>query len=214
MIRRTVGILLFDEVETLDFAGPFEVLSVTEDGQGRQPFRVLTIAPSEDPVRTIGGLSVTPHHGISQAPHLDVIVIPGGAGTVQLIENGAVVEWLLSRYQDAELIMAVCSGARLLAKAGLLDGLPATTHHQVLDHLAELAPRAVIDPSKRYIDAGRIMTTGGISAGIDGSLHVVKRFVGEQAARGTAQYMEYDWNPEAQCDVDHRFDTPGVEPAS
>lgn len=206
MNRRTVGILLFDQVETLDFAGPFEVLSVAEDGRGCHPFKVLTVAASEDPLRTIGGLSVIPHHSISQAPHLDVIVVPGGAGTVHLMENGAIVDWILTRYQDAELVMAVCSGARVLAKAGLLDGLSVTTHHQVVDHLAELAPRAVIDTSKRYIDTGRIMTTGGISAGIDGSLHVVERFVGEEAARATAHYMEYRWNAETTM--------PGPEPSS
>jgi transcriptional regulator GlxA family with amidase domain len=193
MSSRTVGIVLFDGVETLDFAGPFEVFSVTEDRKGDRPFRVLTVAETSDLVDTIGGLSVQPGFDIHTAPHLDVIVVPGGAGTVDLMNNTRVIGWLLSRFEDAELLVSVCSGARVLARAGLLDGLRVTTHHQVADELAELAPGAVVESVERYIDTGRIITTGGISAGIDGSLYVVQRLVGERAARATAHYMEYDW---------------------
>lgn len=194
MRRRNVAILLYDQVEVLDFAGPFEVFSVTAeltDGA----FAVFTVAESERAVSAIGGLKVLPEHALGASPAPEILVVPGGTGSRREMDNPAVVAWLRRVYDQAELVMSVCSGARILARAGLLRGLRVTTHHQVIAHLEELEPTAEVDPSRRFIDTGKIITTGGISAGIDGSLHVVARELGTDAARRTAAYMEYDWSP-------------------
>lgn len=192
-----IAILLFDDVEVLDFAGPFEVFSVAAGllPEGRVP--VFTIAQAERPVRAIGGLRVLPDHTLASAPTPDVLVVPGGNGTRREMENAELVEWVKGVYGRAALVMSVCSGARILAKAGLLDGLRVTTHHEVIDHLRELAPEADVDAGSRFVDAGRILTTGGISAGIDGSFHVVARFFDQDLASRTAAYMEYPWDQKA-----------------
>jgi hypothetical protein len=120
---------------------------------------------------------------------------PGGTGSRRQMDNPAILDWVRRFWERAEVVMSVCSGARILARAGLLGGLPVTTHYQVVPHLRELVPDAEVQPEWRFIDTGRIITTGGISAGIDGSLHVVARLLGGETARRTAAYMEYDWRP-------------------
>ena len=196
MAEMSVAILLYDQVEVLDFAGPFEVFTVASQQVGGERLAVFTVAQNEGVVRAIGGLAVLAEHTIAGSPTPDILVVPGGDGSRREMSNDVVVDWVGQVAATAELVMSVCSGARILAKAGLLDGLQVTTHHEVLEHLRELAPRAEVDPTRRYIDTGRILTTGGISAGIDGSLHVVARLFGEEAARRTARYMEYDRQPD------------------
>lgn len=198
---RQVAILLFDDVEVLDFAGPFEVFSVTSERIGTDRLRVFTVAETDGVVRTIGGLTILPKHSFELSPAPDILIVPGGTGSRREMDNLALVAWVKRVHRDAELVMSVCSGARILARAGLLDGIPVTTHHEVTDHLRELAPAAHVDPTRRYIDAGRIITTGGISAGIDGSFHVVVRLFGYETARGVAEYMEYDWRPDRRPDL-------------
>lgn len=190
---RDVGILLFDDVEVLDFAGPFEVFSVAGSLVDHAPFRVHTVAEVAGPVRALGGLVVVPDTALADAPAPDVLVVPGGDGSRQAMESPELIRWIQETHQAAEVVMSVCSGARLLARAGLLDGLRVTTHHLVLEDLRALAPEATVDPDRRYVDTGRVVTTGGISAGIDGSLHLVSRLVGVGYARRVAAYMEYDW---------------------
>lgn len=189
----TVAILLFDDVEVLDFAGPFEVFSVAADLLGGEEPRVLTVAESEREIRAIGGLRVRPECAISDVTTPEVLVVPGGDGTRREMENRTLVRWLREAHDGADVVLSVCSGARLLARAGLLDGRRVTTHHQVVEHLRELAPAAIVEPTRRYIDAGKIVTTGGISAGIDGAFYVVARLWGRDVARATSDYMEYDW---------------------
>jgi transcriptional regulator GlxA family with amidase domain len=193
---RDVAVLLFEDVEVLDFAGPFEVFSVASDFAGEAPFNVFTVAESLETVRTIGGLGVAPNHSFVTSPQPDLLVVPGGSGTLQEMNNPTLVEWVRRMHDGTEITMSVCSGARILAMARLLDGLTVTTHHQVVEHLAELALRARVDPDRRFIDSGHVITTAGISAGIDGSLHVVARLLGREVARATADYMEYDWTTE------------------
>lgn len=188
-----VAILLFDEVEVLDFAGPFEVFSVTAELTAGDRLRVFTVAESSRPVRAVGGLRVVPDYALTDGPTPDLLVVPGGNGTRRQMDNSVVLDWVKKVRRDTEIVMSVCSGARILARAGLLDGLTVTTHHQVVDHLRQLAPRANVDASRRFIDAGSVVTTGGISAGIDGSLYLVARLFGHEAAQRTAEYMEYDW---------------------
>ena len=193
MTKRTVAILIYDDVEVLDLAGPFEVFAVASELNDWAPFDVYTVAEREGPVRAVNGLRVIADYALDDAPKPDVLVVPGGAGSRRAMDEEAIVTWVRQSADQAEVVLCVCSGARILARAGLLDGLPVATHHLVEDHLRELAPAADVRTGERVIDTGRIVTTGGISAGIDGSFHVVARLLGDAAARATAEYMEYAW---------------------
>lgn len=190
--RRAVAILVYDEAEVLDFAGPFEVFSVTAELNGYEPFDVFLVAEDDRAIRAVNGLRVLPDYTVANCPKPDILVVAGGAGSRRVMANGGLIDWVTRTAEEAEIVMSVCSGARILARAGLLDGLAATTHHEVFEHLRELAPEAEIREGERFVDAGRIITTGGISAGIDGSFHVVERLLGPAVARRTADYMEYD----------------------
>jgi len=190
-MRRRVAILIFDDVEVLDFAGPFEVFAVADELQGHAVFDVFTLAEGSGTVRAVNGLKVVPDHTLESAPAPDVLVVPGGAGTRALLRRPALLEWIRTRARRAEITLSVCTGALVLARAGLLDGLRVTTHHEVLDLLRELAPAATVDPSRRFHDNGALLTAAGISAGIDCSLHVVGRLLGPAAAEATMRYMEY-----------------------
>lgn len=190
---RNVAILVFEDAEVLDFAGPFEVFSVTSELNNYEPFSVFLVAEEARPIRAVNGLTVVPNHDFSTTPEPHILVVAGGGGSRREMEDERLLQWVRSVSQGAELVMSVCSGARILARAGLLSGLPVTTHHEVLDHLRELAPDADVRSDQRFIDTGRVITTGGISAGIDGSFHVVERLLGQEVAVRTARYMEYDW---------------------
>jgi transcriptional regulator GlxA family with amidase domain len=190
-MKQNVAILIFPDVEVLDFAGPFEVFAVTDELRGYDTFHTFTVAAAPGVLRARNGLQVVPDFTLENCPDPDVLVIPGGFGTRALLAQPALLEWLRIRARDASLVMSVCSGALVLAKLGLLDGLRATTHHELLGLLAKLAPAATIDPSQRFHDNGRILTAAGISAGIDCSLHLVGRLLGEAAVAKTAKYMEY-----------------------
>ena len=193
---RTVGILIFDEVEILDFCGPFEVFSVAsqtgmhEDGQ--ELFRVVTIAERPDTVSCRGGLLVQPHHTIADHPTLDILVVPGGAGVVQVRDNPLLLDWIAAQAAAIELTTSVCTGAILLAARGLLDGQRATTHWASIGWLREHHPAVEVVDDARFVDVGRIVTAAGVSAGIDMSLHVVARLHGDERAARTARVMEYD----------------------
>lgn len=195
---RQVGILIFDDVEVLDFCGPFEVFSVSGRSEGRALFDVATVSKDTSPVKARGGLSVNPRFSISDAPPFDILLIPGGYGTRPLIHDDELLSWIRDRAGHVELLLSVCTGALLLAKAGLIAGMTATTHHGAIDLLEQLAPDTSVDGSRRFVDNGKIILSAGISAGIDMSLYVVARLHGEEEARKTAAYMEYDWSPSRQ----------------
>ncbi len=193
---RNMGILIFEDVEVLDFCGPFEVFSVA----GRQivpgAFNVFTIGKTLDAVLARNGLSVNPKTMLAEAPSLDLLLVPGGIGTRPLLHDAELLKWIKDRAQSAELLLSVCTGALLLGKAGLLDGLSATTHHGALDLLRETAPRTTVLDEPRFIDNGRVITSAGIAAGIDMSLHVVAKLLGPETAQATARYLEYPWEVE------------------
>jgi transcriptional regulator GlxA family with amidase domain len=190
-MKKNVALFLFPEVEVLDFAGPFEVFAVTDELRGYYTFNVITVAETVAPIRARNGLQVLPDHSFTTCPSPHVLIIPGGFGTRALLKNEPVLAWLRTQTASAELVMSVCTGAFLLARLGLLDGLRATTHHECLDDLRALAPAATVDATARFHDNGKILTAAGISAGIDCSLHVVSRLLGPAAAATTARYMEY-----------------------
>lgn len=191
---RNVAILLFDDVEVLDFAGPFEVFAVTAELNDGKPFKVYTVAEHKSAIIARNGLSVNPDYTLAHCPPPDILIVPGGQGTRSQMQNPKVIDWVKASADNAELVLSVCTGSLVLAKSGLLDGLGATTHHEVFDLLGEIAPETQIRKGERFVDNGKVITSGGISAGIDMSLYVVARLLGEQQAQQTARYMEYgDW---------------------
>jgi transcriptional regulator GlxA family with amidase domain len=192
---RNLAILLFDEVEVLDFCGPFEVFSVARQLTDPPAFNVYTTAETIKPVLARNGLSVNPHYRLGDAPEPQIVLVPGGQGTRHEMHNAALIEWIRATAKTAELVLSVCTGALLLAKAGLLDGLEATTHRVALDLLREVAPRTKVHADRRFVDNGRIICSAGIAAGIDMSLNVVERLLGSEIATKTAQQMEYPWQP-------------------
>lgn len=188
---RSVGIFIFKDVEVLDFCGPFEVFSVAGHQVSPGAFEVFTVGQSIDPLLARNGLEVVPKHALSDAPPIDLLIIPGGQGTRQLVKNNQVLDWIGQRAEQAELVMSVCTGALLLAKHGLLEGLEATTHHLALDLLRELAPDTTVRDDARVVDNGRIITSAGVAAGIDMSFHVLAKLMGRELAEKTARYIEY-----------------------
>ncbi len=203
MGEKRVGILLFDDVEVLDFCGPFEVFSTTRlDEEARyrsdSPFEVLLIAERDGPIHTRGGMEVQPHHSLNTCPPLDILLIPGGLGTRKETENPAVLDWIRQRASTVETLASVCTGAMLLGRAGLLEGRRATTHWRSLDRMRESFPNVHVDYSKHFIKDGNVYTSAGISAGIDMSLMVVADYFGEDIARATARNMEYPYPENAE----------------
>ena len=199
-LKRTVGILLFNEVEVLDFAGPFEVFSLAENESNNKHFNVITIAEHPAPISARNGLKVIPDYSFANHPEIDVLVIPGGYGAEKVeIHNQIVLDWIIAQAGVAELTLSVCTGALLLAKAGLLAGRAATTHWMDLDNLASY-PDVEVIARTRYVDASvdasddmrNIVTSAGISAGIHASLYCIEKLVDNQTKRATAHRMEFD----------------------
>jgi transcriptional regulator GlxA family with amidase domain len=193
---RRVGILVFPEVEVLDFCGLFEVFSVTrldEDRrrQDKSPYEVLIIAENPSVVVATGGLKVVPDHRLQDCPPLEVLVVPGGWGTRREMNNDRLVDWLSERAREVTTLTSVCTGSLLLGKAALLDGKRATTHWRALDEMRGLFPAVNVIDDQHVVEEGNVITSAGISAGIDMALRVVARHHGESVARTTARYMEY-----------------------
>jgi transcriptional regulator GlxA family with amidase domain len=188
---RVVAILVFPEVEILDFAGPFEVFGAADETSGGGLFRIVTVAESPGPVTARHGLRVMPDHSLADCPAADIVVLPGGFGTRRLENDSPVHVWLRHRAAAGALIMSVCTGSIVLARAGLLDGLRATTHHSAFDRLRAAGPKVIVEEGARFTDNGTILTAAGISAGIDCALHVVGRLIGPDVATATARYLEH-----------------------
>jgi transcriptional regulator GlxA family with amidase domain len=191
-MTRNIAIMIFDDVEVLDFCCPFEVFSVA-NYFSEAAFNVYLIAPERRTILARNGLKVIPDYDLATAPAPDILLIPGGWGTRPLIHNPTVIGYIQQQAGQVERLLSVCTGAYLLAKADLLDGLQATTHHGSFEMLAELAPTATLVRDVKYVDNGRIVLSGGISAGINMSLYIVGQLLGEEVAQKTADYMEYDW---------------------
>ena len=194
-MTRKVAILLFDEVEVLDFAGPFEVFAVAGSGE-HQYFEVYTVAEHAGAIHARNNLIVTPHYALADCPPPDIFLIPGGQGSRVAMHNPAILDWVKQQHARTELTLSVCTGAFVLAQAGLLDGLQVTTHHGSYDRLVELAPTATVQRGVRYVDNGKVILSAGVQAGMDMALYVVARLCGEAVARATAQHIEYNWQPE------------------
>jgi transcriptional regulator GlxA family with amidase domain len=192
---RNFALLIFDDVELLDVCGRFEVFTVANRFTVPPAFHVFTVAEKPGPVFARGGLTVNLHHCLADCPRPDLLLVPGGQGTRNEMDDALLTDWIKARSQEAEFVLPVGAGAWLLAKAGLLDGLEATTHHGAIDLLCQVAPQTAVHADRRFVDNGRVICSAGIAAGIDMSLHVVGRLLGRDVADKTARQMEYPWQP-------------------
>lgn len=191
---RNVAILVFDDIEVLDFAGPYEVFNVASELVKPVPFYVYNVGISDRPVLGRGKFTVTPRYTIDDCPQPDILIIPGGFGTRPLIKHEKLIAWIAAQSNKVELLLSVCTGALLLAQAGVLAGCPATTHHGSYDRLAELSPTTQVIRDQRFVQSSsKIITSGGISAGIDMSLRVVENLLGSEALASVVEEMEYQW---------------------
>ena len=192
-----VGIFLFDGVELLDLAGPYEVFTAASrvcglaDPVRPEPFTTFTVSQTSGTVRTHAGLLITADHTFADHPTIDVLVVPGG-DVDGARADPAVVQWIGAVAAASRLTASVCTGAFLLTDAGLLEGHAATTHWMDVDDLKACPGLRVVE-DVRWVDDGPVVTAAGISAGIDMSLHLVERLADRELALETARYMEYDW---------------------
>ena len=193
---RNLAILIFDGVQIIDYTGPYETFGHVYSESG-PPFNIYTVSEKSAAITTSMGMSVNPKYSFENAPDPDVLVIPGG-GVKGQIENPNVIKWIQEKANRAEIVMSVCNGAYILAKAGLLDGLEATTTAGLIPGLRQAAPKTKVVDDRRFVDNGKIITTAGLSSGIDGSLHVIERLFGRGIAQMAALGMEYDWDPDSK----------------
>ncbi|MBU2918002.1 DJ-1/PfpI family protein [Psychrosphaera sp. F3M07] len=197
-----VGIYIYDEAEVLDFSGPFEVFS-TANRLSNPPniFNVFLVAENTGtssssnitlPIKARGGYNVLPHYDFTNHPNIDVLIVVGGVHTHEL-NKAAVINWVAQQDKSANVVASVCTGAFILAQAGVLNGLNVTTHWEDINDLQQAYPNLTVISGKRWVDEGKYITSGGISAGIDMSLHLVSKLVNIHLAENTAKQMEFDW---------------------
>lgn len=189
--RKHIGILLFDDVEELDAVGPWEVLSFWTKTFPDDGYDVSCLSRHGGQVRCAKGLTVVAHHSYADAPSLEVLVYPGGEGTRSQLRDEAQLDWVRRQRGNVPLMTSVCTGALVYAAAGLLRGRPATTHWSLLNKLVELDPTIEPRPDDRFVDDGDIVTSAGISAGIDMALHLVSRLAGRDRAREVRRGIQY-----------------------
>jgi len=187
---KKVAIFIFEGVQIIDYAAPYEVF-------GQAGFEVFTVAQKAGALTTGMGMSVNPQYTFGNHPHADILLIPGG-DVPRHQDNPKVQQWLRSKAEEAEVVLSVCNGAFFLAKAGMLEGLQATTFAALIPGLQAAAPKARVVSNKRFVDNGKIITTAGLSSGIDGALHVVEKLLGRGWAEVVATNLEYAWDPESR----------------
>jgi transcriptional regulator GlxA family with amidase domain len=198
MDQWNVGIFIFDRVEVLDFAGPFEVFSRvrlvpgidSRRSEESAPFSVFTVSRSRATIQTTGGLEIIPRYSFADVPRIDILVVPGGFGTRALLEDPEVLDWIRDTAAASRLVTSVCTGSLLLAKAGLLEGRRATTHWGALDTLQSLGKGIVVERESRVVEDG-VISSAGVASGIDMSFQVVEKLFGRIVADETAKYIEY-----------------------
>jgi len=192
-MKRTIGIVIFDRVEELDFVGPWEIFAFLRDLEP-ETCDVFTVSERGGEVRCAKGLRVLADHSFASAPRADVLLVPGGVGTRTEVDNPAIIEYIRRAAGEAELTTSVCTGAFMLERAGLLAGRRATTHWRSLDRLRALGTAQVVE-GERYVDEGAIVTSSGVSAGIDMALYLVGRLWGPEKARRVQKGVEYFPDP-------------------
>jgi transcriptional regulator GlxA family with amidase domain len=197
-MTNAVGIFIFDDIEVLDLGGSFEVFAVASRVKARlepgsqPPFHVFTVGQTSEPIRARGGLVITPNFTFADHPAIDLLIIPGGVVSTEL-GNEHVIFWIAATAAQAKIVASVCTGACLLAKTGLLDGKRATTHWSDIDDMRSMFSQVTVEEDVRWVEQGNIITSAGISAGMDMSLHLVSRLESETLALATARQMDYRW---------------------
>lgn len=187
---KKVAILIFEGVQIIDYTGPWEIF-------GQAGFDIFTVAKNSDAINTTFGMKVTPHYTLEDHPKPDIVLVPGGQ-VLDTQKDPVIQKWLNEKTEQAEIVLSVCNGAYILAKAGLLNGLKATTTRSLVDGLANAAPNITVVHNTRFVDNGKVITSGGLSAGMDAALHVVSRIHGEKRANRIAYGIEYDWRHEGE----------------
>ena len=193
---RNLAILIFDGVQIIDYTGPYETFGHVYTGDA-PAFNVYTVSAKSSPITTAMGMSVNPKYSFENAPEPDIMLVPGGDVEGQL-GSPTVIKWVQDKAKRAEVVLSVCNGAFILAKAGLLDGLEATTTANLIPLFREFAPKTRVVDDRRFVDNGKIITTAGLSSGIDGSLHLIERLFGKGTAQMAALGMEYNWDPDSK----------------
>jgi transcriptional regulator GlxA family with amidase domain len=196
--RWKVGVLVFDGVAVLDVAGPFEVLTrarlepgvESRRAEDQALFDVFTVAKTREPVTATGGLVLVPRHGFADVPAIDLLLVPGGFGTRPVLQDAETIDWIRRTAATARRTASVCTGALLLARAGLLEGRRATTHWGSFGLLASLGKDIRVDREARFVDDG-VLTSAGVASGMDMALHLVETLFGRAVADETARYIEY-----------------------
>ncbi len=198
-VTRTVLVLIYDGVELGDLVGPVEVFkTASELGTTNTPaFQIRLAAEKPGLIQVDGGFAIEAHCVLADCPPADVLVLAGGRGALQAMNRPALIDWVRQRAGSAETVLSVCLGTFLLAKAGLLDGVPVTVHHQGAGYLKQLAPKAKVAATRDYLESGKIVSTAGVSSSIDASLYLVAKYLGPERARITAEWLDDDWRPAA-----------------
>lgn len=210
---RNVAIVLYDGVEVLDFAGPAEVFAAAAGfgaSGSQRAFHVYTVSKTREPIVSQGFIDVTPDYSIVDSPKPDIIVLPGG-GTGNVLRDPEWMAWVKASASEADQVLTVCTGAFIAGKLGLLEGLDVTTWYGAVPSLTEQFPKARVIPGRRFIDNGKVITTAGVSAGIDGALHLVARTLGRYVADRTAEYMEYAWSPQSHTSSRYPLMNPRLD---
>lgn len=197
---RTLGVVLYPKFELLDVCGPVEIF-----GNLGPKVKVVTVAAEAGPVASTQGTKLLADYSLDNCPDLDLVLVPGGNGTLNELKNAKLHEWLRKRAEKAEIVMSVCTGSAILAKAGLLDDRRATTNKQYYSFVTGQAPKVKWVKEARWVDDGNRVTSSGVSAGIDMALHVVARLFGEELAGKVADGTEYQWHKDADNDPFAKF---------
>jgi len=193
---RNLAILIFDGVQIIDYTGPYETFGHTYSNDG-EAFNIYTVSEKTNAITTSMGMSVNPKYSFENAPKPDVLLVPGGDVKAQ-VDSPTVIKWVQKTAGDAEIVLSVCNGAFIIAKAGLLDGMEATTTAGLIPLLRKEAPKVKVVDDRRFVDNGHIITAAGLSSGIDGALHVIERLYGRGTAQMAALGMEYNWDPDSK----------------
>lgn len=194
MERIKVGIFIFNDVEVLDFAGPFEVFSLASKNNN-SVFEVFTISENKEIIKARNGLQVKPNLSFNDNYEIDILIIPGGYGAEEFeIKKQKTLNWIIEQSKKVDILASVCTGALLLAECGILKNKKATTHWMDLNRLESNYPDVNVIKNVKYVDEGNILTSGGISAGINMSFYIIQRLFGIDIAKSTAKRMEYDIN--------------------
>jgi transcriptional regulator GlxA family with amidase domain len=187
-----IGIFIFDGVQELDFTGPWEVLNGwAREAEGEREISVFTVARSREPIQCSNGLRVLPDYAWDEAPKLDLLVFPGGR-VRHLLDDDEVLAWLQRTRDDGALMTSVCTGAHVFASAGILRNRPATTWFGALDALTEIDPTIDLRRDERFVDSGDVVTSAGVSAGIDMALHLVARLDSPDRAEAVRRWIQYE----------------------